>query len=353
MPERKSIRSFLRRYRVGASTIIGAVTGIIYTCLVYSLHLTMVHGFLLTLVLGIVTALLMAYSTTSFEFLVIVPRFRTLSPFIILLIRIVTYAAIGLFWIGLVYILIYIAQEKTTLSGALRLYYEDYNAHVVTIGTVVMIIIAVFIFQITQLQSRNALVHFLLGSYAVPQKRKKIFMFLDLKSSTSHAELLGDLKFSNLLQDCFWDISMPVSETNGDVYQYIGDEVVLVWDYRNELRNFDCIRCFFKFREALRNKTDYYLEKYGFVPEFKAGLHGGDAVVVRIGEIKKEIAYHGDVLNTTARLQSLCNEFKTSLIISGDLLNDIEMNGHIIFEQIPSIPLKGKAHSIEIFRLKE
>jgi adenylate cyclase len=38
------------------------------------------------------------------------------------------------------------------------------------------------------------------------------------------------------------------------------------------------------------------------VPEFKGALHGGNVVVSEVGKYKSEIAYHGDVLNTTSRM---------------------------------------------------
>ena len=51
--------------------------------------------------------------------------------------------------------------------------------------------------------------------------------------------------------------------------------------------------------------------QYGVVPEFKAGFHVGFATVGEIGVLKKIIAFSGDVLNTTSRIQSNCNKFDT------------------------------------------
>jgi adenylate cyclase len=38
-----------------------------------------------------------------------------------------------------------------------------------------------------------------------------------------------------------------------------------------------------------------------------------------IGVLKKEIIFTGDVLNTAARIQGLCNQFNVDILISGDL----------------------------------
>ena len=43
--------------------------------------------------------------------------------------------------------------------------------------------------------------------------------------------------------------------------------------------------------------------------------------VVEVGDIKREIVYHRDKLNTAARIQEICNEFDSNLLISYDLYN--------------------------------
>jgi len=38
-------------------------------------------------------------------------------------------------------------------------------------------------------------------------------------------------------------------------------------------------------------------------------LHLSIITAVEVGEIKREIAYHGDTINTAARTQRMCNQF--------------------------------------------
>lgn len=56
---------------------------------------------------------------------------------------------------------------------------------------------------------------FLLGTYKFPKEEERIFMFLDLTSSTAIAEELGHSKYSQLLQDCFYDINELVRNLKG------------------------------------------------------------------------------------------------------------------------------------------
>jgi len=62
----------------------------------------------------------------------------------------------------------------------------------------------------------------------------------------------------------------------------------------------------FAYDKLLINKSEYYRNKYGMVPKFKAGANSGYVTVAEVGELKKELAYHGEVLNTAARIQGKC-----------------------------------------------
>ena len=50
------------------------------------------------------------------------------------------------------------------------------------------------------------------------------------------------------------------------------------------------------------------LKNYGQITEFKVGIHYGKVTLEEIGVVKKDIVFSGDVLNTAARIQSMCNE---------------------------------------------
>ena len=67
-----------------------------------------------------------------------------------------------------------------------------------------------------------------------------------------------------------------------------------------------------RFKSNNFQRREYYEQEYGVYPEFKAGLHGGALMVAEVGSVKKELAYHGDVINTSARIQAECNKHNVS-----------------------------------------
>jgi adenylate cyclase len=143
-------------------------------------------------------------------------------------------------------------------------------------------------------------------------------MFLDLKSSTKNAEKLVHIQYSKMIQDCFNDLGVVVNNES-EIYQYVCDEVILTWKLKNGLHNQNCLCAYFNFKNQLKKRKAHCMSNYGVLPFFKAGLNEGIVTVTEVGKFKKEIAYHGDTINTAARIQGKCNEFSQGLLISGNL----------------------------------
>ncbi|MBL7834350.1 MAG: adenylate/guanylate cyclase domain-containing protein [Cyclobacteriaceae bacterium] len=177
----------------------------------------------------------------------------------------------------------------------------------------------------------------------------RIFMFLDMKSSTSHAESLGPARYSMLIRDCFSDMSEAAGRNKAELYQYVGDEVVFTWKTSDE--NIErSIQLYFEFKEALNNRSMYYMKHYGIIPEFKAGIHQGKVIRACVSSIRKATAYHGDAINTASRIQDKCNALSCGLLISSGLRKALPeyyktfRKGHF--------QLRGKHEVIELFTVK-
>ncbi len=206
-----------------------------------------------------------------------------------------------------------------------------------------------FFLQINNLLGEGILWKFIRGKYHKPREEERIFMFLDMKSSTTIAEQLGHVRFYTLLNELFHEISQPVLETRAEIYQYVGDEVVLTWEMDHGLKNSNCLKTFFMFQESLLKHSENYLKNFGIKPEFKAGLHFGKVVSAQIGDLKREIVYNGDVLNTTSRIQNECNKYQRNCLVSGSLKNRLKQMNGFQWERIDAVTLRGKETEVELF----
>jgi adenylate cyclase len=229
----------------------------------------------------------------------------------------------------------------------------DYLFYLLLIYYFFMTLMISFINQVNKKYGPGVIIPLLWGRYRTPKEEEKIFMFMDLKSSTSTAETLGHLKYSSFLRDCFADINEVLYPFRAQVYQYVGDEIVVMWPTREGLKNHYCIRFYFACKKQFLNRSAYYVANYGFLPVFKAGLHMGKVTAVEIGEIKKDIAYHGDTLNTCARIQGVCNEYNRDFIASEYLAEKIGTDQSIKIEPLGMVLLKGKTEKVGIVSLTE
>ncbi len=265
----------------------------------------------------------------------------------------------GLFVSGVIYFISIIIISTLTLELTNTLYgleinndkgwwRQDKTFWVVIIYINLAALVLSFIQIANDKFGKGVFLKMLFGKYKEPKEEKRIFMFLDLKSSTAIAEELGHLKYSQLIQDCFYDLNEVVPDYDAEIYQYVGDEAVLSWPYQKGLTNNNCVKLFFAFRQKLLEKKDYYSVKYGTSPQFKAGLHGGVLMVAEVGVVKKEVAYHGDVINTSARIQAECNKHKVPILISEKLLNDLKTDNLFVTKYLGDVLLKGKQKKVNI-----
>lgn len=280
--------------------------------------------------------------------------FRKKPYGLIILIRVVTYFLISIIIIGVIVVILIILNFGFD-SLSIAQFKAEIPPRVALVILSYILICSLIINSFNQINQKfgpGVFYKLLLGKYYRPKEEEKIFMFVDMKSSTTYAERLGHIKFSEVIQDCFFDLTDVVRRYKANIYKYVGDEVILFWDLNDGLEEANCIKTFFAFQQAITKKSDYYQERYGFIPEFKAGINVGLTTVAEVGEIKKEIEHHGDILNTAARIESLCNKYSKQLLASESIVEKLDKDSKLRIESQGSILLKGKEHEVKIYSIE-
>ena len=213
--------------------------------------------------------------------------------------------------------------------------------------------LSLFYAAISDHLGHKVLSNFFTGKYHRPVEEERIFMFLDMKSSTAIAEELGHLNYFELLRAYYDELSAAIVQHEGEVYQYVGDEIVISWELARGLKMENCLNCFFAMQSDLQSKASFFKENYGVSPTFKAGLHVGRVTTGEIGALKREIFFTGDVLNVTARVQSLCNTYNEDLLISGKLRDFLKEAADFTFNSLGPLALKGRVQSMELFSVSK
>ena len=195
---------------------------------------------------------------------------------------------------------------------------------------------------------------FITGRYHRSKKEQRIFMFVDLIGSTSIAERLGNDSYYKLLKDFFADITDSIIYNGGNIYQYVGDEVVISWESDENSIHHEFLNCYFDMRRKIEEKKEKYLEKYGIAPDFKAAIHYGAVTVGEVGIIKRELTFSGDVLNTASRMLGFCKEYEKNILISEKLLNYLApVDGRFDYVRLGEQLLRGKSEKTAIYTVLE
>ena len=204
---------------------------------------------------------------------------------------------------------------------------------------------------IARLLGFRVLWNLLLARYHRPFEEERIFLFLDLANSTTIAERIGHLKYHSFLRDFIEALEDPVLEHGGDVYQYVGDEVVVTWPFADARSNGRCLVCHFAIVDAMERARARFDSLYGSAPSFRTGIHCGRIVAGEIGDWRKQIVFVGDVINTASRAQAEAKARDMDLVVSGSLLAQTELPPGIEARSLGVIRPKGKEQAIEFFEV--
>jgi class 3 adenylate cyclase len=208
-------------------------------------------------------------------------------------------------------------------------------------------------FELIRLVGSRVLFNVALGRYRRPGREARVLMFLDLAgSTTSLAEAMGELRVQ-IFSPASSSTSMPPSSAMAArCMLYVGDEVIVTWPLDGSMPGGRCIDCFFAIADTIAEKAGSYRQEYGMVPTFRAGLHAGSVVISECGSSRRQLAYFGDTVNVTARLQEYCKEAGRNLLVSADLLAHVQPKPEFLVEPLGRAQLRGRAAAIEVFAVQ-
>jgi adenylate cyclase len=242
-------------------------------------------------------------------------------------------------------------QSFYKLSSPVWTFFTNYSIIGILLYIASIVVITQFYAEFRESIGQDTLNNFFLGKYHHPVEEERIFMFVDMKASTTIAENLGHVKYFEMLKEYFVDLSVAVIDHDGAIYQYAGDEMILTWKLKEGLKKNYSIDCFFAMKRALEIQADKYNRKFGLLPRFKAGLHYGTVTAGEIGSLKREIIFTGDVLNASARIQGLCNQFGVDFLVSEELIGILDLPATYAITSVGSTVLKGRSKPMELFAI--
>lgn len=264
---------------------------------------------------------------------------KTLAQFLILILYVICIISFFDF---------YERMNYANTAAYLRHYFNPADVMPLLLYVFILILFLSIFRRLYRLVGPLNFVSVMLGRYNRPREEERIFMFLDLNSSTELAETLGNEKVSRLIQECFNDLARISMNYRAQTYQYVGDEVVLTWLCERGLKKSRCLDIYFAFQELLHKRSKFYQSRFGVVPEFKCALHSGKVISTQVGQLKVEVAFHGDVVNTTARMLEKCHFYGESFIVSDAIYQKLRDDENYDFKPLGTSGLRGKVEKVHL-----
>ena len=162
-----------------------------------------------------------------------------------------------------------------------------------------------------------------LGRYHQPRPEERFFLFIDIVGSTPVAERLGALSVHRYLNRIFQETADPIDDHGGDVYQYVGDEIVVTWLVPQARAGARPLGCLFAIEAALLAAASEFEREFGTVPRLRAALHAGEVVTGEAGGSRRAIVFHGDVMNATSRIEDLTRTLGHAFLVSEDEFDEV------------------------------
>jgi adenylate cyclase len=197
----------------------------------------------------------------------------------------------------------------------------------------------------------ETLFHLTVGTYHRPVMQEKVLVFLDINNSTGLAERLGAVQTKSLVGKFLFDISKPITDHGGDIYLYKGDGLIALWDWHEAVNGNKILRAIDAVFATIKREQSEYLDRFGIVPSFRIGVHGGEVVVSEQGDTKRAIGVYGSTINIAARMEEAAKAHNVACAISGDVAGALRDDDGRVFP-IGHEKVRGIDAEISIFEYR-
>lgn len=202
--------------------------------------------------------------------------------------------------------------------------------------------------ELSRLLGPQVLLSLVTGRYHRPREEERVFLFADVEGSTALAERIGHVAFHRFLGALFADLGDPILATGGEIYRYVGDEVIVTWRIEEGVRDGACLACALAIGDRLAEIGPAYAARFGAAPAMRCALHAGPVVAGEMGDIRKEIAFLGDTVNTTARLEKAARDLGVRVLVSAELARRLPPDPAVALDPMGPVRIAGRSAPVEV-----
>lgn len=184
---------------------------------------------------------------------------------------------------------------------------------------------------------------------------KAAFMFVDLRGSTKLGEEKLPFDVLYILNQFFAEMTLSLKATSGHYAQFNGDGLMAIYGLNGAGKAIDHAQNAIRGAEEMFRRLDLLNEQLESELDqplkIGIGIHYGEAIVGAMGPPDNQlITAIGDNVNIAARLESLCKEYQSPLIISADAASAANIT--LPESQAHSVAVKGRNQEVKFYGLQ-
>lgn len=213
--------------------------------------------------------------------------------------------------------------------------------------SIALVIVVSVVIELRRLIGPGVFGALLIGRYRYPRAERRVFLLLDIVGSTGLAEHLGPERFLAFLDRWIHQLTEPLLVSGGRIYRYIGDEMILTWAWTPDAAS-QALAFATDAAAAIARDAEIWRRDFGAVPEMRAALHAGPVVAGEIGDLKREITFLGDTLNTAARIAGEARKHGGLVLASAEALDGARLPPGLVRRDLGPVALRGKAEPVAL-----
>lgn len=183
-------------------------------------------------------------------------------------------------------------------------------------------------------------------------RKELAVIFSDIENFTSIAETMNPNQLMLYMCEYYEEMTNIISEYGGTVDKYIGDSMMAFWGapLPEAFPSQQAARAALKCQKHLERLNAKWINQ-GRPPLItRIGLHLGEAVVGNLGSTERlNYTALGDTINIASRLEKLNKLYKTRIIVSEKIYQ--ELKDQFVMKMVDCVMVRGKMHSTHIYEL--
>ena len=188
-------------------------------------------------------------------------------------------------------------------------------------------------------------------------------LFNDISDYSTITENMAPEIALEFLNEYFSEMHKVIREFNGQILNYIGDSIMVVFGAPNKLKGHEnkAIECAIMMREKLedlnqswdKNDTSRYWKNHGIQSiKMRIGVHTGSVIAGNVGSVDMiQYSTIGDTVNVAARLEKANKDFGTNILFGDEVYTSLTKKLHSQSTLSGEVTLKGRAKPTKVYSI--